>query len=56
VEVRESGKNSIAGHVPLNAYFDFRIEGEFVRVTFLPSATEFMTEECQVSWVDWYRR
>jgi hypothetical protein len=56
VEVRESGKNSIAGHVPLNAYFDFRIEGDFVRVTFLPSATEFMTEECQVSWVDWYRR
>ena len=56
VEVRESGKSTVAGHVPLNAYFDFRVEGEFVRVTFLPSATEFMIEECQVSWVDWYRR
>ena len=56
VEVRQSGKNTTSGRVPVGAYFDFRIEGDFVRVTFLPSATEFMTDECKVSWVDWYRR
>ena len=56
VEVRQTGKSTTSGRVPVSAYFDFRIEGEFVRVTFLPSATEFLTEECQVSWVDWYRR
>jgi hypothetical protein len=56
VEVRETGKGRMSGSVPLNAYFEFRVDGEFVRVTFLPSATELMQEECQVSWVDWYRR
>jgi hypothetical protein len=56
VEVRESGKTRTSGRVPLSAYFDFRVEGEYVRVTFLPSATELMLDECQVSWVDWYRR
>lgn len=56
VEVRHAGKTAASGRVPLHAYFDFGIEGEYVRVTFLPSATELMMEECQVSWVDWYRR
>lgn len=56
VEVREIGTSRTAGRVPVHAYFDFQIEGEYVRVTFLPSSTELMTEECQVSWVDWYRR
>jgi hypothetical protein len=56
VEVRQTGKSTTSGRVPVSAYFDFRIEGEFVRVTLLPSATEFMTDECHVSWVDWYRR
>jgi len=56
VTVLEKGKPAAAGRVPLPAYFDFRVEGEYVRVTFLPSATELMTEECEVSWVDWYRR
>jgi hypothetical protein len=56
VEVREAGKPTASGRVPLQAYFDFRVEGDYVRVTFLPSATELMQEECEVSWVDWYRR
>lgn len=56
IEVREAGKSVSTGRVPLHAYFEFAVEGEFVRVTFLPSATELMREECQVSWVDWYRR
>lgn len=56
VSVREPGHTGASGRVPLNAYFDFQIEDGFVRVTFLPSATELMQEECQVSWVDWYRR
>jgi hypothetical protein len=56
VEVRDAASTRVAGSVPLNAYFEFTIEGEFVRVMFLPSATELMREECLVSWVDWYRR
>jgi hypothetical protein len=56
VTVRERGKATASGRVPIPAYFDFRVEGEFVRVTLLPSATEMLVEECQVSWVDWYRR
>jgi len=54
VTVLENGK--AAGRVPVPAYFDFRIEGEFVRVTLLPSATEMLQEECRISWIDWYRR
>jgi hypothetical protein len=37
-------------------YFTFEITGGEVHVTFLGPAIELLRAECEISWIDWYRR
>jgi hypothetical protein len=42
--------------VPVEEYCTFEIVGDEIFVTFLPRAIELLSDECEVSWIDWYRR
>jgi hypothetical protein len=42
--------------VPVEEYCIFEIAGDEIHVTFLPRAIELLSDECEVSWIDWYRR
>lgn len=42
--------------VPVEEYCTFEIVGDEIFVTFLPRAIELLSDECEISWIDWYRR
>jgi hypothetical protein len=43
-------------HEDGNSYLTFEIVDEDIHVTFGRKALELLRTECQISWIDWYRR
>jgi len=54
---RVSGSNEweAVPEIDADAYFEFEIHDDEVRVTFLPQAIALLRAECTISWIDWYR-
>jgi len=44
-----------AEQVPKDTYFHFAVIGDRVHVILLPKAMKLLTDQCKISWIDWYR-
>jgi hypothetical protein len=49
-------KWQFVGIVSADRYFTFTVVDKVIHVTFQPAAIELLSPECEISWIDWYRR
>ena len=50
----KTGKET--GRAKRGEYFKYEVVGREARVTFMPKAMELLKGECEVEWIDWYRK
>ena len=55
-EVQRPLRDKAPTTVKAGTYFEMKVVGKEVHVTFLPQAMEMLKKECTLSWVDWYRQ